>query len=102
MGLLDQLNPSFLGLVAVFCICGLVIQRIISSRSLPSAPGPRTAALTNLWYVWKVAQGRFEQWNIRQHAQCGESLQPAHIYHLLLALYLEHMLTSVLQERLYG
>jgi len=38
----------------------------------PAAPGPAIAAYTNYWYIWKVWQGKFEDWNIKQHAQHGK------------------------------
>lgn len=37
----------------------------------PSAPGSSWAAFTSLWYTWKVWQGKFEVWNIQQHATHG-------------------------------
>ena len=29
---------------------------------------------TDLWYLWKIWQGKFEAWNVDQHALHGKAI----------------------------
>lgn len=55
-----------------------LVKRIVDWRRFPAAPGPAIAAYTHYWYLWKVWQGKFEEWNTLQHAQHGESDKQMH------------------------
>lgn len=79
MSVFENLNNLLVVSSIVLSVCALVARYIVITRRWPSAPGPDIAAYTNLWYLWKVSQGKFETWNIRQHEQYGELV--LYIYH---------------------
>lgn len=65
-------NPLYLGaaLALVFFVAGRIVHRF-KLRHNPSAPGPTIAKYTNWWYLWKINEGKFQYWNIDQHAKHG-------------------------------
>lgn len=68
----DTMNPHVLLLLATAVSCVWLVKTFIQWLRYPAAPGPAIAAYTNYWYIWKVWQGKFEDWNIKQHAQHGK------------------------------
>lgn len=61
---------------AVTCIFFL-LRQFLFIRKYPAAPGPSLAVFSRTWYLWKVWQGHFETWNIKQHAIHGKILRVA-------------------------
>jgi hypothetical protein len=55
----------------VLASLGWVIKHIRFCLSFPSAPGPASARWSKLWYIWKIWQGDFEQYDIRAHRGGG-------------------------------
>lgn len=53
------------------CIVALLIRRLYKFRNYPDAPGPTLARYTRWWYLKKVYGGKFEQWDVDQHARHG-------------------------------
>lgn len=66
------MNTFLLLLLTAAVSCVWLVKTLVNWLRYPVAPGPAIAAYTNYWYAWKVWQGKFEEWNIRQHAQHGK------------------------------
>ncbi|KAF7128513.1 hypothetical protein CNMCM5793_003301 [Aspergillus hiratsukae] len=64
----EDLSPFRVGLVTL--VCGIFLVYIFYDR-YPSAPGPRWAKYSRIWYFWKVWEGEFERENIRLHKKYG-------------------------------
>lgn len=59
------------GALALCLLITSFLRRQFKLRNYPSAPGPALAKYTDLWYVWKVWDCKFQYWNIEQHAKHG-------------------------------
>lgn len=57
--------------LALFFFVAHRILRLFKLRNYPSAPGPALAKYTNWWYLWKISGGKFQYWDIDQHAKHG-------------------------------
>jgi len=66
------MNSYLILLLSTAAGCVWLARSFIQWLRYPAAPGPAIAAYTNYWYIWKVWQGKFEDWNIKQHAQHGK------------------------------
>ncbi|CAK3813726.1 cytochrome P450 pisatin demethylase [Lecanosticta acicola] len=44
-----------------------VVRYVVRCLSFPSAPGSPWARWTKIWYIQKVWQGHFEEWDIKTH-----------------------------------
>lgn len=58
-------------ILAPLLIVALLIRRLYKFRNYPDAPGPAVAKYTKWWYLKKVYGGKFEQWDVIQHARHG-------------------------------
>lgn len=67
----SKINMFLLYVLAPLCIVGLLIRRLYKFRNYPDAPGPELAKYTRWWYLKKVYDGKFEQWDVDQHARHG-------------------------------
>lgn len=61
----------FLLYIVALCVVALLFRRLYKFRNYPNAPGPALAKYTRWWYLKKVYDGKFEQWNMDQHARHG-------------------------------
>lgn len=57
--------------LALFFFVATRILRLFKLRNYPSAPGPALAKYTNWWYLWEISKGKFQYWDIDQHAKYG-------------------------------
>lgn len=57
--------------LASLCVTALLIRRLYKFRHYPDAPGPTPAKYSRWWYLEKVYDGKFEQWDVDQHARLG-------------------------------
>lgn len=57
--------------------CGVVysICRALISP-LKAVPGPFLARFTDLWYLWRLYQGQFEEENLLLHEKYGRVMEP--------------------------
>lgn len=60
------------GAVVVGLCLTSYLRRLYKLRNYPSAPGPFLARWTDLWYIGQLVKGKFQYWNIEQHAKNGE------------------------------
>ncbi|KAJ0107950.1 hypothetical protein J7T55_008085 [Diaporthe amygdali] len=67
----------FLYFLPPICIVALFIRRLYKFRNYPDAPGPTPAKYTRWWYLKKVYDGKFEQWDVDQHARHGPIVRVA-------------------------
>lgn len=58
-------------ILAPLCLVALLIRRLYKFRNYPDAPGPALAKYTKWWYLKTVYGGKFEQWDVDQHARHG-------------------------------
>lgn len=75
--------------LAPLCLVALLIRRLYKFRNYPNAPGPGWAKYTRWWYLKKVYEGKFEQWDVDQHARHGMQCSSP----ILLSFLLEHTQT---------
>jgi hypothetical protein len=64
-------NVYYAAIAALLAGIILLFRHISSYRAFPSAPGPKLAAFTHFWYLWKVWKGHFEEYNIQEHESQG-------------------------------
>jgi hypothetical protein len=61
-------------ILATLGVAALLILRLYKFRNYPDAPGPALAKYTHWWYLREVYKGKFEQWDVDQHARHGMSV----------------------------
>src|SRR5947207_14637470 len=65
------LSPSY-------CFLFLYVAYFAITSPLRYVPGPFLARFTQLWYLWRVHNGHFEQGNIDLHHKYGKEKTPSH------------------------
>jgi len=75
------MHSEVLAFAAVVAVVARILFPFFKNVSSPlrNVPGPASTRFTDLWYLWRVRRGGFEQDNIELHRKHGE-LDPAGLF----------------------